>query len=69
MELRDLGDQRGASGHIDTVLAGPQAWDADTTIRRAVEIRDGVVLNPGILSFQGRDEAYPHRAQSAGRAD
>ncbi len=56
-------------GHIDTVLAGPQAWKADTTISRAVEIRDGVVLNPSILSFQGRDEAFPHRAQSAGRAD
>ena len=46
--------------HIDTVLAGPAAWDADSTIARAIEIRDGVVLNPGILSFQHRDDAYPH---------
>jgi hypothetical protein len=30
------------------------------TISRAIEIRDGVVLNPSILSFQHRDEAYPH---------
>jgi hypothetical protein len=30
------------------------------TISRAIEIRDGVVLNPSILSFQHRDDAYPH---------
>lgn len=54
-------------GHIHTVLAGPQAWEADPTILRAVEIRDGVVLNPSILSFQGRDDAFPHRVGSAGR--
>ncbi len=35
-------------------MAGPDAWDADPTIRRAIEIRDGVVQNPAILSFQGR---------------
>jgi alanine dehydrogenase len=53
--------------HIDTVLAGPPAWDADQTIRRAIEIRDGVVLSSGILSFQNRDEAYPHDVRSAER--
>jgi len=46
--------------HIETVLAGPAAWDATPTIHRAIEIRDGVVLNPGIRSFQHRDTAYPH---------
>lgn len=46
--------------HIETLLAGPAAWDSNTTIKRAIEIRDGVVLNPGILSFQHRDAAYPH---------
>ncbi len=46
--------------HIETVLAGPAAWDASATIARAIEIRDGVVVNPGILSFQHRDDAYPH---------
>lgn len=53
--------------HLDTVLAGPAAWEGEPTIRRAVEIRDGVVLNPAILSFQDREEAYPHRVRSAGR--
>ena len=46
--------------HIETVLAGPAAWNETPTISRAIEIRDGVVLNPGILSFQHRDDAYPH---------
>ena len=53
--------------HIDTVLAGPAAWDATPTILRAIDIRDGVVLNPTILSFQHRDDAYPHRIHSADR--
>jgi alanine dehydrogenase len=46
--------------HLETLLAGPVAWNATPTIRRAIEIRDGVVLNPSILSFQHRDDAYPH---------
>jgi alanine dehydrogenase len=46
--------------HIDVLLAGPASWDETPTIARAIEIRDGVVLNPGILSFQHRDDAYPH---------
>ena len=46
--------------HIETLLAGPAAWNVTPTIARAIEIRDGVVLNPGILSFQHRHDAYPH---------
>ena len=29
-------------------------------LRRAIEVRDGVVENPRILSFQERDRDYPH---------
>ncbi len=46
--------------HIGTLLDGPAAWSASPTIARAIEIRDGVVLNPSILSFQHREDAYPH---------
>ena len=60
LELRDLGDQRGAASLPPTVLGGPDAWDADPTVRRAIEIRDGVIQNPAILSFQGRAPKYPH---------
>jgi alanine dehydrogenase len=41
-------------------LSGPKAWDANDTIRRAIEIRDGVIQNPRILSFQHRSPDYPH---------
>ena len=44
--------------HLRTVMSGD--WDDDRTISRAIEIRDGVVQNPKILSFQGRAEEYPH---------
>ena len=47
--------------HLRPVLTGPAAWDADETIRRAIEIRDGVILNPRILSFQDRSPEYPYR--------
>jgi len=50
--------------HLEALLAGPAVWDESPTIARAIEIRDGVVLNPGILSFQHRDDAYPHAIRS-----
>jgi alanine dehydrogenase len=46
--------------HLGTVLAGPAEWDSDQTIRRAIEIRHGVIHNPDILSFQQRGSHYPH---------
>ena len=46
--------------HLRPVLTGPQAWDANETIRRAIEIRGGVIQNPRILSFQHRSPHYPH---------
>jgi alanine dehydrogenase len=46
---------------VDTVLAGPRAWDADETISRAIEIRDGRICNPAILAFQGRAAEHPYR--------
>ncbi|NKQ57336.1 alanine dehydrogenase [Amycolatopsis sp. K13G38] len=46
--------------HLRPVLTGPSAWDSHDTIRRAIEIRDGTILNPAILSFQNRAPEYPH---------
>jgi alanine dehydrogenase len=48
--------------YVGKVLSGSAAWDADETLRRAIEIRDGVVQNPHILSFQKRSADYPHDA-------
>lgn len=46
---------------LPTVLGGPDAWDSVPTVRRAIEIRDGVIQNPAILTFQARDPRSPHR--------
>jgi alanine dehydrogenase len=46
--------------HLRTVMDGPAAWDADVTIRRAIPIRDGVVLDAKVLSFQNRAVEHPH---------
>ena len=46
--------------HLRPVLKGPEAWDADQTIKRAIEIRGGVIQNPDILSYQHRSPGYPH---------
>ena len=54
--------------HIETLLAGPAAWNTSPTISRAIEIRDGVVLNPGVLSFQHREDAYPHARRAVANA-
>jgi alanine dehydrogenase len=45
---------------LPTVMGGPEAWEATPTVRRAIEIRDGIIQNPAILSFQGRAPQYPH---------
>ncbi len=46
--------------YLPVVMGGPVAWDGDATISRAIEIRNGVIQNTRILSFQGRAEEYPH---------
>ncbi|MFI5823488.1 N(5)-(carboxyethyl)ornithine synthase [Streptomyces rishiriensis] len=51
--------------YLRKVMSGPQAWDGDVTIQKAVEIRDGVVQNPKILSFQHRQAAYPHGLETS----
>jgi alanine dehydrogenase len=51
--------------HLPVVMSGPEAWEADETIRRAIEIREGRVENPRILSFQGRSPDYPYELVSS----
>lgn len=46
--------------YLEAVMSGPDAWSADPTLDHAIEIRDGVVRNPKILSFQNRSAEYPH---------
>jgi alanine dehydrogenase len=46
--------------HLPSVLAGRDGWLANETIRRAIVIDKGVVLNESVLTFQGREAQYPH---------
>jgi alanine dehydrogenase len=46
---------------LETVMAGPAAWEGNDTIARAIEIRDGVIRNDAVLQFQERGPEYPHR--------
>ncbi|MDQ0962118.1 alanine dehydrogenase [Streptomyces sp. B4I13] len=50
--------------YLRKVMSGPAAWEDDPTVGKAVEIRDGVVLNPKILSFQHRGASYPHAPET-----
>jgi alanine dehydrogenase len=50
--------------HVPTVMAGRQSWQENETIRQAINIDDGVIQKSEILSFQGRQSAYPHAALS-----
>ncbi len=42
------------------VLEGASGWDANETVSRAIEIREGRVVNPAILAFQGRSAEAPY---------
>ncbi|CAA0081675.1 N(5)-(carboxyethyl)ornithine synthase [Halioglobus japonicus] len=46
--------------HLPTVVAGRTSWVKNETIRRAINIEDGVIQNPAILSFQNREPDHPH---------
>jgi alanine dehydrogenase len=45
---------------VRSVLTGPSGWEADETIARAIEVQEGVVVNPKILTFQERSAEFPH---------
>ncbi|MGJ8531937.1 MAG: N(5)-(carboxyethyl)ornithine synthase [Alphaproteobacteria bacterium] len=46
--------------HLPTIVDGRAAWQENETIRRAINLDAGVIVNPVVLSFQKRQKAYPH---------
>jgi alanine dehydrogenase len=46
--------------YLPIIMGGPQKWEESQTIRRAIEIKDGIIQNPKITSFQNRSSEYPH---------
>lgn len=47
--------------YIPIVMGGPAQWEQDRCIHKAIEIREGEILNPKILHFQHREDEYPHK--------
>ncbi len=45
---------------LSKVIGGQKVWENSKTISKAIEIRNGVIQNPKILSFQNREKEYPH---------
>ncbi|MGC9780305.1 MAG: alanine dehydrogenase [Candidatus Heimdallarchaeota archaeon] len=48
---------------IEIVMKGKEAWKENNIIRKALEIQDGQIINPKIISFQKRALKYPHKKQ------
>lgn len=46
---------------LPKVLGGPDMWEKSKTISKSIEILNGVIQNPKILSFQNRQKEYPHK--------
>lgn len=46
--------------HLPTVLDGPQAWQRNETIKRAVNIEGGHIIKNSIITFQDRLPDYPY---------
>ena len=46
--------------HLPAIAAGPEGWQKNETIRRAINIDNGVIQKPDILAYQSRQQAYPH---------
>ena len=46
--------------HLPTIVAGPEEWLKNETIRRAINIDKGIIQKSDILAFQNRQLDYPH---------
>ncbi|ETI59233.1 N(5)-(carboxyethyl)ornithine synthase [Marinomonas profundimaris] len=46
--------------YLESVLEGREHWQQNETIRRAINIDEGVIKNPLILSFQHRETTPPY---------
>ena len=46
---------------LSEFLKGENVWEKNLTISRAIEIRNGIIQNPKIISFQNREKEFPHK--------
>lgn len=50
--------------YLPIVMGGPDSWKQSETIKRAIEIQNGHIVNPKILTFQDREADHPHPVRS-----
>lgn len=46
--------------YLPTILGGHDSWMKDTTINKAINVDEGVVVKESVLTFQKRMQNYPH---------
>ncbi|RXQ95844.1 alanine dehydrogenase [Ancylomarina salipaludis] len=46
---------------LPIIIGGSKVWEQNDPISKAIEINKGVIQNSKILSFQNRNEKYPHK--------
>ena len=46
--------------YLPTILEGREAWMKNTTIKKAINVLDGVIVKESVLTFQNRMLNYPH---------
>lgn len=46
---------------LRTVIEGPDKWKKNKTILKSIEIRNGIIQNQKIISFQKRNKEYPYK--------
>jgi N5-(carboxyethyl)ornithine synthase len=47
--------------YLPHIMGGVDAWTKNETINRSIEIKNGIIQNPKILTFQNRNKEYPHK--------
>ena len=50
--------------YLKVIHGGPKACKNNETISKAIEIQDGIILNPAILKFQKREEKWPYKIKN-----
>lgn len=46
--------------YLKTILGGHKSWMEDSTIQKAINVDDGVIVKDSVLTFQNRMPNYPH---------
>ena len=49
---------------LPIVIGGHKTWEKNKTISKAIEIRDGIIQNSKIISFQNREKEYPYNIRT-----